>query len=55
MQFTVYYTDEKIRAFLQGILLLAGTGNDLSRSLYWGGRYKDKPVKKVSLTQMFAL
>lgn len=24
-----------------------GTGNDLSRSFYWGGRYKDKPVKKV--------
>jgi len=24
-----------------------GTGNDLSRSLYWGGRYKDKPIKKV--------
>jgi len=24
-----------------------GTGNDLSRSLYWGGRYKDKPLKKV--------
>ena len=24
-----------------------GTGNDLSRSLHWGGRYKDKPIKKV--------
>jgi len=24
-----------------------GTGNDLSRSLYWGGRYKDKPIQKV--------
>lgn len=24
-----------------------GTGNDLSRSLYWGGRYKDKPIRKV--------
>ena len=24
-----------------------GTGNDLSRSFYWGGRYKDKPVRKV--------
>lgn len=24
-----------------------GTGNDLSRSFLWGGRYKDKPVKKV--------
>ena len=29
-----------------GIIPL-GTGNDLSRSLYWGGRYKDKPIKKV--------
>jgi len=24
-----------------------GTGNDLSRSLSWGGRYKDKPIKKL--------
>jgi len=24
-----------------------GTGNDLSRSLHWGGKYKDKPIKKV--------
>lgn len=24
-----------------------GTGNDLSRSLCWGGRYKDKPIKKL--------
>lgn len=24
-----------------------GTGNDLSRSLHWGGRYKDRPVKKL--------
>lgn len=24
-----------------------GTGNDLSRSLHWGGRYKDKPIKKL--------
>ena len=24
-----------------------GTGNDLSRSLNWGGKYRDKPLRKV--------
>ena len=24
-----------------------GTGNDLSRSLEWGGKYRDKPLRKV--------
>lgn len=29
-----------------GIIPL-GTGNDLSRSLYWGGKFRDKPLRKV--------
>ena len=24
-----------------------GTGNDLSRSLEWGGKYREKPLRKV--------
>lgn len=31
-----------------GIIPL-GTGNDLSRSLNWGGKYRDKPLRKVIL------
>ena len=31
-----------------GIIPL-GTGNDLSRSLNWGGKFKDKPLQKVLL------
>ena len=29
-----------------GIIPL-GTGNDLSRSLNWGGKFRDKPLRKV--------
>ena len=25
----------------------SGTGNDLSRSLNWGGKYRDKPLRKM--------
>ena len=31
-----------------GIIPL-GTGNDLSRSLNWGGKFKEKPLQKVLL------
>ena len=31
-----------------GIIPL-GTGNDLSRSLNWGGKFRDKPLRKVLL------
>ena len=31
-----------------GIIPL-GTGNDMSRSLNWGGKYRDKPLRKVLL------